>query len=626
MVLEISPSILHFLLLGLQLSISVCSPITSQRDGGLEELGNLQERQSGNSFFSVLGIGGLGDGSTHPRLEIRELEQNADQWNVYLLGLRRFQNMSQSDKLSYYQIAGIHGRPYIAWDGVQQVAGGFGGYCIHGSNIFPTWHRPYLALFEEILYLNARQVVSEFPSGPIKDRFTNALSTLRMPYWDWAAVPPSDQGTLPFSLRRPTVEVTLPSGTATIPNPLFSYTFHPLNKNDMGGSGNFATWPSTIRNPSSNDVNAASRIDLVANQMDSARPNLQSRVFNILSMHHDYGSISNDGSPGDSLESVHDAIHNTVGSGGHMGEVPFSAFDPIFWLHHTNIDRMLAIWQALNPDSYVTPMAQPYSTFSSPPQVVKDVNSPLQPFHRNDMGDFWTSETTRSTIAFGYTYTELVGLNGNDTPGLINRINTLYGPNATPQKRTILLTDGELVERSTLKSRGIAGAASFSLGRQYTANIKVRKFGLDGSFNVYVFLGEKPGSDPRKWISESSFVGMSGIFAAANPDSRKLKIEANGVVPLTPILETKVGTSQLQSLKEGVVGKYLKNNLRWRISTLDGKEILVENAPGFQLSILWSEVEPAKSASEFPKVVGDCHILMEATDGRPGGFQRGDTL
>ena len=72
---------------------------------------------------------------------------------------------SQSDPLSYYQIAGkflttslfhitliltpgIHGRPYLPWDGVGTAPGDGGGYCTHTSNLFLTWHRPYLALYE----------------------------------------------------------------------------------------------------------------------------------------------------------------------------------------------------------------------------------------------------------------------------------------------------------------------------------------------------------------------------------------------------------------------------------------------------------------------------------------------
>jgi tyrosinase len=43
---------------------------------------------------------------TQTRPEIRQLQQQADAWNLYLLGLQRFQQMNQSDPLSWYQVAG----------------------------------------------------------------------------------------------------------------------------------------------------------------------------------------------------------------------------------------------------------------------------------------------------------------------------------------------------------------------------------------------------------------------------------------------------------------------------------------------------------------------------------------
>jgi tyrosinase len=55
----------------------------------------------------VLGLPGLGVTTTYPRLEIRELQRRPDEFNVYLLGLRRFHNTSQDDKMSYFQIAGM---------------------------------------------------------------------------------------------------------------------------------------------------------------------------------------------------------------------------------------------------------------------------------------------------------------------------------------------------------------------------------------------------------------------------------------------------------------------------------------------------------------------------------------
>jgi tyrosinase len=84
-------------------TLSTCSPITPRiKRQTLEDISQNQKRQDG--FFSVLGVAGLTGSDSHPRLEIRELEKNEDQWNVYLLGLQRFQSVDQSDKLSYYQI------------------------------------------------------------------------------------------------------------------------------------------------------------------------------------------------------------------------------------------------------------------------------------------------------------------------------------------------------------------------------------------------------------------------------------------------------------------------------------------------------------------------------------------
>jgi tyrosinase len=44
---------------------------------------------------------------------------------------------------------GIHGRPFVPFDNVLAEPGDENnGYCTHVSILFPTWHRPYLALYE----------------------------------------------------------------------------------------------------------------------------------------------------------------------------------------------------------------------------------------------------------------------------------------------------------------------------------------------------------------------------------------------------------------------------------------------------------------------------------------------
>lgn len=57
------------------------------------------------------------------------------------------------------------------------------------------------------------------------------------------------------------------------------------------------------------------------------------------------------------LESIHNTIHGYVG--GNMGQVPLAAFDPVFWLHHANVDRILVLWQERFPDVWVQVSSAP---------------------------------------------------------------------------------------------------------------------------------------------------------------------------------------------------------------------------------------------------------------------------
>ena len=67
----------------------------------------------------------------------------------------------QKDLISFFQLGGIHGAPYIAWDGVgPEKPTEQAGYCTHGSVLFPTWHRPYVALYEASIRTGPALVLS----------------------------------------------------------------------------------------------------------------------------------------------------------------------------------------------------------------------------------------------------------------------------------------------------------------------------------------------------------------------------------------------------------------------------------------------------------------------------------
>lgn len=107
------------------------------------------------------------------RLEINQFVRREDFFSLYILALSLsfsidesisftdmhclgyIQRLPQGTQFSFFQIGGIHGQPYVPWPNQngRPTAGRFGGYCAHRSVIFPTWHRPYTALYEvKILY------------------------------------------------------------------------------------------------------------------------------------------------------------------------------------------------------------------------------------------------------------------------------------------------------------------------------------------------------------------------------------------------------------------------------------------------------------------------------------------
>ena len=55
------------------------------------------------------------------------------------------------------------------------------------------------------------------------------------------------------------------------------------------------------------------------------------------------------------FEIAHNAIHAwTGGSKVHgMGHLHFTAYDPLFVLHHSNVDRIFAVWQELQRARWV---------------------------------------------------------------------------------------------------------------------------------------------------------------------------------------------------------------------------------------------------------------------------------
>lgn len=255
-----------------------------------------------------------------------------------------------------------------------------------------------------MIWKHAQRIAKDYPEKT-RAKYVKAAETLRIPYWDWASKPE-----LPRSLTMRKINVNTAAGVKNIDNPLFRYELDPSVEKGFPKGDPFTSMRYTLRAPG--EGGETTRIDEVQKAMRSNAAYLRTSLYQLLSSETNYTIFSTfalqDQERGyNNVEAIHGQVHVAVGGrGGHMTYVPWSAYDPAFWLHHTNMDRITAMWQALNPDSYVKPVPNMEGDFVIPPGTVEDINSPLRPF-RKDENTFYTAKTARSTRTFGYTYPEI---------------------------------------------------------------------------------------------------------------------------------------------------------------------------------------------------------------------------
>lgn len=366
-------------------------------------------------------------GGSPNRLEIRDFVKNEKFFSLYIQALQATQKEDQSSVLSAFQIGGIHGLPYAPWNGVRGTSGfAWGGYCTHGSVLFPTWHRPYMLLYEQTIQQHAKQIAATYQVDPTG--WKKAADDLRQPFWDWArnSTPPDEV----IALKK--VTIVNPSGQkVAVDNPLYHYVFHPIDPSFRGTR--YSQWPTTLRQPTSSGANATDNVAQLKRILSNSQVDITSGTYNMLTRVTTWPAFSNHttgdgGSVSNSLEGIHDQIHGMIG--GHMGDPSVAAFDPIFYLHHCNVDRLLSLWTALHPGVWVSRNEAEAGTFTLPPRTPVDTNTPLTPFY-NGQNTFWPSAATVSTAPLGYSYPDFNGLDlGNTTAvrtAISARVNQLYG-------------------------------------------------------------------------------------------------------------------------------------------------------------------------------------------------------
>ncbi len=208
-------------------------------------------------------------------------------------------------------------------------------YCPHANWYFLPWHRAYLVAFERLC--------REFSGKP----------DFALPYWDW------------------TIDRQLPAAFRGDPktNPLaHARPGFPTNQslpNDMVGPAVM----SRILNSPDFEAFGSSR----PRGQSSYGPNWQ-RV---------------EGAKTEFEFNAHDGVHSTLG--GDMGTTERAARDPIFYLHHANVDRIWSEWNRRG---------------NSNSSAVNWLNQPFHRNFRNHDGSLWHTGVgdLTSTAALGYQY------------------------------------------------------------------------------------------------------------------------------------------------------------------------------------------------------------------------------
>ena len=101
-----------------------------------------------------------------------------------------------------------------------------GGFCQHGSILFPVYHRAFQIQMEKAIRYYAGEIAREYEDPEVRERYIKVANELRLPYWDWASADTMING-VPELFTEEKVPVQLPPNEDPdfIINPLKYYTF-----------------------------------------------------------------------------------------------------------------------------------------------------------------------------------------------------------------------------------------------------------------------------------------------------------------------------------------------------------------------------------------------------------------
>jgi len=246
----------------------------------------------------------------------------------YARGVKAMKARALNDKTSWRFYGAMHGIDRDLWQQYGYLSRSdafpaksdtdkYWDQCQHGSWYFLPWHRGYLIAFEAIV----RDAVVK-AGGP---------STWTLPYWNYFK---PNQNALPPAFA----SADWPDGHGN--NPLFV-------KQRFGPQGNGKVFvPLTSVNLNALDEREFTGV------ASGGSPGFGGV---------DTGFHHSRGTHGRIERQPHDLVHSLVGGAvsddepGLMSDPDTAGLDPIFWLHHANIDRLWEVWRRNPPGKHHDP-------------------------------------------------------------------------------------------------------------------------------------------------------------------------------------------------------------------------------------------------------------------------------
>jgi tyrosinase len=508
------------------------------------------------------------------RRSLRELEdqyargEKAPLENL-MLAWKGIKELPVTDPNSLFSIGGFHGEPFRdqgATDGNY-----WGGYCNHNNVLFPTWHRVYLHKIENAL------------------RSIKGCEQVTLPYWDETESDSLLKG-MPWSLTQE--KVTL--NGQQVDNPLRSYKFQITINDNVNTDASIYSKPQgtdTVRYPYSGLVgtpadrqkseehnkqwNASQGTDLLNSNIMGwlnktvSLPDIDKRLrlggvhvlYALCLDAPNYTVFSNQTSAASwnmklskdpvvvPLETPHNDIHLSVGgfnipgpgmpdfspipgANGDMGENDTAAFDPVFFFHHCNVDRMFWIWQKKHQSTKSFSIIPGYAGTNSddggpsagyPKNETLTMDSPLKPFINSKTNSFYTSnECIDIETQLGYTY----------TVGSLDLIQWMHGEDLSAQEK---LTTRKL-RVANINRGNIFG--SFVLTAYATVDGKEHYIGHHSVLSRWNVLGCE---NCRAHLKTEAYFNLDKI----NPDLSNFRIEIIGREEAQPLLNTAVADNSI---------------------------------------------------------------------------------